>query len=191
MEKKYLIVNIEDIENGVINNSGDTEVVYFVDSPFKQYLFDEVVKEEKTDVLDREEFDWNIEIYKLLKKSIYFGYDKIKVSILSGWSGEFTLEESKLICEAYENKVVDLDELLKEVRDKDKPMSKDYKLFEKAFFKQLDVDSSIHNFVEMFGKYKNVCLLCSEPTSEKCHRRLVSEKLLELFRNDIVFGGNL
>ena len=82
-------------------------------------------------------------------------------------------------------------ELLKEVRDKDKPMSKDYKLFEKAFFKQLDVDSSIHNFVEMFGKYKNVCLLCSEPTSEKCHRRLVSEKLLELFRNDIVFGGNL
>ena len=118
MEKKYLIVNIEDIENGVINNSGDTEVVYFVDSPFKQYLFDEVVKEEKTDVLDREEFDWNIEIYKLLKKSIYFGYDKIKVSILSGWSGEFTLEESKLICEAYENKVVDLDELLKEVRKK-------------------------------------------------------------------------
>ena len=82
-------------------------------------------------------------------------------------------------------------ELLKEVRDKNCPMSKDYKLFEKAFFKQLATDSLIYNFVEKFGKYKNVCLLCSEPTTEKCHRRLVSEKLLERFSNDIVFGGNL
>lgn len=82
-------------------------------------------------------------------------------------------------------------ELLKEVRDKNCPMSKDYKLFENAFFKQLATDSLIYNFVEKFGKYKNVCLLCSEPTTEKCHRRLVSEKLLERFSNDIVFGGNL
>ncbi len=82
-------------------------------------------------------------------------------------------------------------ELLRAVRDKDNPMSKDYKLFEVAFFKQLDADSSINNFVDRFGSYNNVCLLCSEPTTEKCHRRLVSEKLLEVFSNDIVFGGNL
>ena len=82
-------------------------------------------------------------------------------------------------------------ELLTEVRDKTCPMSKDYNLFEIAFFKQLATDSLIYNFVEQFGKYKNVCLLCSEPTNEKCHRRLVSEKLLERFSNDIVFGGNL
>lgn len=82
-------------------------------------------------------------------------------------------------------------ELLKEVRDKDNPMNKDYTLFEKAFFKQLATDSLIHNFVEKFNKYENVCLLCSEPSIEKCHRRLVSDKLLERFSNDITFGGNL
>lgn len=82
-------------------------------------------------------------------------------------------------------------ELLKEVRDKDCPMSKDYKLFEKAFFKQLETKSKISNFVTQFSKYKNVVLLCSEPTIEKCHRRLVSEMLLKQFKDDIKFGGNL
>lgn len=82
-------------------------------------------------------------------------------------------------------------ELLKEVRDKDNPMSKDYKLFEKAFNLQLVRESMISNFVLKYGKYKNVVLLCSEPTNEKCHRRLVSQMLLERFKDDIKFGGNL
>lgn len=82
-------------------------------------------------------------------------------------------------------------ELLKEVRDKDNPMSKDYKLFEKAFIKQLKEKSRISNFVEQFNKYENVALLCSEPTNEKCHRRVVSEMLLDRFDKDIKFGGNL
>ena len=118
MDKKYLIVNVEDVKSGMTANTGEAEVVYFVDSPFKQYLFDEAVKEGKTDILDREEFDWNIEIYKLLKQSTYLGYDKISIAILSGWSGEFTLEEAKMVCEAYEKKVVDLDGLVKDVRSK-------------------------------------------------------------------------
>lgn len=82
-------------------------------------------------------------------------------------------------------------ELLQEVRDKDSAMHKDYKLFEKAFFLQLERESKISNFVQLFGKYQNVVLLCSEPTTEKCHRRLVSEMLLKKFRNDIKFGGDL
>lgn len=82
-------------------------------------------------------------------------------------------------------------ELLKEVRDKDCPMSKDYKLFEKAFNAQLQTKSFIGNFVEKFKQYQNVVLLCSEPTTEKCHRRLVSQMLLTKFPNDIKFGGNL
>ena len=81
--------------------------------------------------------------------------------------------------------------MLKEVRDKDNPMSKDYKLFEKAFIKQLKEKSRISNFVEQFNKYENVALLCSEPTTEKCHRRLVSDMLLKKFGNEIKFGGNL
>jgi uncharacterized protein (DUF488 family) len=82
-------------------------------------------------------------------------------------------------------------ELLKQVRDKNDPMSKDYRLFEKAFNAQLIKESMISNFVVKFGKYHNVVLLCSEPTTEKCHRRLVSQMLLERFKNEIKFGGNL
>lgn len=81
--------------------------------------------------------------------------------------------------------------LLKEVRTKGSAMNKDYKIFEKAFNVQLERDSKISNFVEQFGKFENVVLLCSEPTTEKCHRRLVSEMLLKKFGNEIKFGGNL
>lgn len=82
-------------------------------------------------------------------------------------------------------------ELLKKVRDKDCPMSKNYKLFENEFFAQLERESKISNFVAQFSKFHNVVLLCSEPTIEKCHRRLVSQMLLSIFSNDIKFGGNL
>ena len=82
-------------------------------------------------------------------------------------------------------------ELLKEVRNKDSAMSKDYKLFEKAFRQQLERESRIKNFVKQFDKYHNVVLLCSEPTTEKCHRRVISEVLLQEFKDDIKFGGNL
>lgn len=116
MEKKYLLVNIEDVKSGVSITSDGAEIVYVVDNPFKQYLFDEAIKEGKTEITDREEFDWDIEIYKLLKRSTYFKYDKIEIAILSGWTGEFTLDEANMICDAYENKVVDIDGLLADVR---------------------------------------------------------------------------
>ena len=125
MEKEYLLVNVEDIESGLTLDSGDAEVVYFFDSPFKQCLFDSAVKNGKTDILDREEFDWNIEIYKLLKQSTYLGYDKIKIRILSGWTGEFTQEEAQMVCNAYDNKVVDLEDLINNIRKKVDNMKKD------------------------------------------------------------------
>lgn len=82
-------------------------------------------------------------------------------------------------------------ELLREVRDKSCPMNKDYKLFEAAYKEQLETKSNISNFVEEFGKYKNVVLLCSESTNEKCHRRVLSDFLLKKFGTQIRFGGNL
>ena len=128
MEKKYLLVNSEDIKNGVMNNPDGAEIVCTIDSPFKGYLFDEAVKQGRTEITDREEFDWDIEIYKLLKQSIYLGYDKIKISILSGWSGEFTLEEAKMICEEHEKKTTELDELLKRVKTKIAAMQREPKI---------------------------------------------------------------
>ena len=59
-------------------------------------------------------------------------------------------------------------ELLKEIRTKGSAMSKDYKLFEKEFNQYLEKKSNIGDFVEQFNKYKNVVLLCSEHTIEKC-----------------------
>ena len=82
-------------------------------------------------------------------------------------------------------------ELLQQVRDKSDPMSKDYRLFEIAFNKQLEKESNIADFAAKFGKFERVVLLCSEPTVEKCHRRLVSDMLLKKFSNEIKFGGNL
>ncbi len=70
-------------------------------------------------------------------------------------------------------------------------MSKDYKLFEIEFNKYLEKESKIDNFVEQFKGYKNVALLCSEHTTEKCHRRLVIDMLLNKFNNDIKFGKHL
>lgn len=83
------------------------------------------------------------------------------------------------------------EKLLKEVRTKGSAMSKDYTLFEMEFNKYLEKESKIENFVEQFKDYKNVALLCSEHTTEKCHRRLISDMLLKKFSNDIKFGKHL
>jgi len=82
-------------------------------------------------------------------------------------------------------------ELLKEVRTKGSEMSKNYKLFEIEFNKYLEEKSKIKNFVEQFKDFKNVALLCSEHTTEKCHRRLVIDMLLKYFSNDIKFEKHL
>lgn len=82
-------------------------------------------------------------------------------------------------------------ELLSQMRDKNNPMSKDYSLFEVAYRKQLEEQSKISNFVEEFNHYNNVALLCAEATNKKCHRRVLSEKLLEVFADQIKFGGDL
>jgi len=82
-------------------------------------------------------------------------------------------------------------ELMKEVRTKGSAMNKDYTLFEKEFNQYLEEESDIENFVERFDKYQNVVLLCSEPTTEKCHRRLVCNMLLSKFSEKIEFGAHI
>ena len=37
--------------------------------------------------------------------------------------------------------------------------------------------NAVQKFTEKFAKFKAVCLLCSEPTPEHCHRRLLSEMI--------------
>jgi uncharacterized protein (DUF488 family) len=38
---------------------------------------------------------------------------------------------------------------------------------------------SVQKFLHQFSQYNNVCLLCSEPTPEHCHRRLFAEMVNE------------
>jgi uncharacterized protein (DUF488 family) len=82
-------------------------------------------------------------------------------------------------------------DLLKEIRTKGSAMSKDYKLFEVEFNKYLEEKSGINNFIEEFRGFRNVALLCSEHTTEKCHRRLVSDMLTEKFKSEIEFINHL
>ncbi len=44
----------------------------------------------------------------------------------------------------------------------------------------IDERKAVHDFItKYYGVYDRVCLLCSEPTPEHCHRRLLAEMIHE------------
>lgn len=93
---------------------------------------------------------------------------------------------------AHEVRLAPAKYLLKEVRDKGSLMGRDYTIFEQAYREQIhSTESVLEDFVAAFSRYKRIALLCSEPTVCKCHRRLISEMLLERFGDKFMFGGNL
>ena len=47
--------------------------------------------------------------------------------------------------------------------------------YERDFSKIMSERSIVNDFKNKYKKYKNVCLLCTEPTPNQCHRRLVAE----------------
>ena len=51
------------------------------------------------------------------------------------------------------------------------------------FNMDLELRGDYLNFPERFKQYDRVCLLCSEPTAEQCHRRLVAEKIKDKFHD--------
>lgn len=55
--------------------------------------------------------------------------------------------------------------------------------YEKVFAKILKTRPIIERFNKIYGKFNNICLLCTEPTPEQCHRRLVAEYLKEHIEN--------
>ena len=46
-----------------------------------------------------------------------------------------------------------------------------------TFTKLMESRGTYKQFINKFRRYERVCLLCSEPTPEKCHRRLVAEMI--------------
>jgi hypothetical protein len=127
-EKEYIIVTPGEVESGTTVDSAGSQVVYYIDGPFKQYLFDQALQQNRTEIKDKKEFDRNVEIYKLLKQSLYINVDKVKIKTTGGWSGKFTKDEAQLICDAFERKVVDVDTLLTDVKERIKDREKDNKI---------------------------------------------------------------
>ena len=57
----------------------------------------------------------------------------------------------------------------------------DWRGYEERFFALMDERNILAHIAENYSQRDRICLLCSEPTPEKCHRRLVAEKFLETF----------
>ena len=49
--------------------------------------------------------------------------------------------------------------------------------YETRYSKLIDERGAIKQFSKRFNKYDNIVLLCSEPTPEKCHRRLFADMI--------------
>lgn len=55
--------------------------------------------------------------------------------------------------------------------------------YEIVFDEIMETRKCCSNFINRFNQYEKICLLCSEPTPEHCHRRLVAEKIQSLDPN--------
>lgn len=103
------------------------------------------------------------------------------VSQLAGFTKQddlrFFLKE---ICGIDYSHIVDFsptDNMLKRYKNKEI----NWNQYEKEF-KELIMVRRIEKLVDI-ELLKNACLLCSEPTAEKCHRRLVAEYFRKIYKN--------
>ena len=65
----------------------------------------------------------------------------------------------------------------KELLDNYRANKVSWKEYENVFAKIMASRQIEERFKKLYKNYKNVCLLCTEPTAEQCHRRLVAEYL--------------
>lgn len=55
--------------------------------------------------------------------------------------------------------------------------------YEKVFSEIMNNRQLNKRFENFYNKYENICLLCTEPTADQCHRRLVAEFLQNNFED--------
>lgn len=67
----------------------------------------------------------------------------------------------------------------KDILDSYRAKKIDWSAYEEKYNSLLHSRQIDKVFFECTKNYKNICLLCSEPTAEKCHRRLMAEYLKE------------
>ena len=74
----------------------------------------------------------------------------------------------------------------KDILDNYKKGSISWSEYEKSFIPLITKRNVTDSFMKKFGNYRKVCLLCSEPTPENCHRRLLAEYLVQTLDADII-----
>ena len=76
------------------------------------------------------------------------------------------------------------DQLLKAYRGKEIS----WKEYETEFARIMDKRGIGRHIQDAYGKYsdKTVCFLCSEPTADQCHRRLIANRFAAIFHCEIV-----
>lgn len=131
MEKKYVLIEVNEGESGFTfedtDVADDVKPVYCCDNKFKTYLLETALSQGKTDIEDKAEFDRNVEVYKILKEADYMGYDKVTIEA-SGLCETFNKDEIKLITAAQDKKIVDLNTVIEEIRNKIQEMHRESRI---------------------------------------------------------------
>jgi len=58
----------------------------------------------------------------------------------------------------------------------------DFKTYKKKYIELLRSRNAVHNFIKSYSHYDNLCLLCSEPKADKCHRSLAAAEIIEQYK---------
>lgn len=93
---------------------------------------------------------------------------------------EYFLDKIYRIKYDYRSDFAPTKELLKNYHEK----TVSWKEYADIYNKLLEERNSYKNFLKDYANYKKMCLLCSEATSEKCHRRLLAERINEFFATE-------
>ena len=121
MEKKYTLIEINVAESGFTPDDFELEQdvapVYSIENKFKKYLFETALSRGLTKLVRQDDFDRNVEIYKILEEARYLGYDNVSIDV-SGLLLNFTKDEIVQICEIMNGNIMEINELLGEIRNR-------------------------------------------------------------------------
>lgn len=51
--------------------------------------------------------------------------------------------------------------------------------YENRYIELMKQRKAVKHFIEKYSKFSRICLLCSEPIADKCHRRLLAEEIMK------------
>lgn len=74
----------------------------------------------------------------------------------------------------------------KEILDNYKKSKITWETYENEYYLLMNERNNFKDFYKNYISYKNICLLCSEPTPEYCHRRLAAEMILKYNENIVL-----